>query len=344
MSRRIVSQNAVAVRGAVAAALGLALIVGASAPVVAATHTTASVAAAATVAERKVEVDISDVDLDGPAINPVTVTVTNSSSKALSKVSVTFSGPVGWTVSGTQTVNSQIQPRQSKQFTFQVQVPELRQGFRLYPFSATVTYRGGDNVGAATATHTQHSGTVHPNLASAYNNVGVTNESSTTSGNFDGAGNSFSAQKLADKGLTPGAAVSAVGAAFTWPAAAAGTAGNVASGGQAVALAGRGSRLAFLGSGSSTGASGIATVHYTDGTSTTGSFGFPNWSFQDAGTHGATLVTSSVGRNRPSGYGDAAYAYRVFANSIAIDATKTVEFVILPSNGAVHVFDMALVP
>lgn len=107
MSRRIVSHNTVAVRGALAAALGLALIVGASAPVVAATHATASVAAAATVADRKVEVGISDVDLDGPAINPVTVTVTNSSSKAMSKVSVTFSGPVGWTVSGTQTVNSE---------------------------------------------------------------------------------------------------------------------------------------------------------------------------------------------------------------------------------------------
>jgi len=339
MSRSIV------LRSVVGAALGLAIAVTSTSPALATTHSSAPTLKASSAAvAQSVAVTLGEVDLDGPAINPLTVTVKNTSSKSMSKVTASVSGPVGWTVSGTQTLAAQIRPGQSTELTFWVQVPEMRPGFRTYSFTASVAYRGGDGVGSATATRTSHTGTVLPNLAAAYNNVGVTNESATAVGRFDGEGNSFSAQKLADVGLAPGAAVSAVGASFTWPSAAAGTPGNVASGGQAVALAGKGSRLAFLGSGSSTGASGITTVHYTDGTSTTGSLGFPNWSFQDATAHGATLVASSVGRNRPSGYGDAAYAYRVFANSVAIDATKTVEFVILPSNGAVHVFDMALVP
>lgn len=325
--------------------LGLALAAGATSPAVAATHTSApSVLAAPVAVAQPVAVTVGEIDLDGPAVNPITVTVTNSSSKSMSKVSASLAGPVGWTVSGTQTLAAQIRSGESVDLTFWVQVPEQRPGFRTYSFTGAVVYRGGDGAGSATATRTMHTGTVLPNLAAAYNNVGVTDESATAAGNFDGDGNSFSAQKLADVGLAPGASVSAVGASFSWPAAAPGTAGNVASGGQAVALSGQGSRLAFLGSGSSQNATGIASVHYTDGTSTTGSFGFPNWSFQDATAHGATLVASSIGRNRPSGYGDAAYAYRVFANSIAIDASKTVEFVILPSNGAVHVFDMKLVP
>lgn len=333
----------VVVRVAVGAALGLALGVGSSAPAVAVTATPASVQAAPVAAEQAVSLTVGDIDLEGPAVNPVTVTVTNASSKAVTKGTASLSGPTGWTVSGAQALPALVRPGESTQLTFWVQVPEQRPGFRTYTFTAALSYKGGDGAGSATATRTTHTGSVLPNLAAAYNNVGVTDETATSAGNFDGDGNSFSAQKLADVGLAPGAAVSAVGASFTWPSAAAGTPGNVASAGQAVALSGQGARLAFLGSGSSQGASGTTTVYYTDGTSTTGSFGFPNWSFQDATAHGATLVASSVGRNRPSGYGDAAYAYRVFANSVAIDPTKTVEFVILPSNGAVHVFDMALV-
>lgn len=332
------------VRSGAAAVLGLCLVAGAGVPALAAPPSGSTHTAAATEAEQGVHVVIGDVDLDGPAVNPVTVTVTNAAAKPLTSVSVSLTGPSGWTVSGPQAVDATLRPGQSAQLTFWVQVPEMRPGFRTYTFTATTSYRGGDGAGSVTATRTARTGTVLPDLASAFNNIGVTDESATSAGNFDGDGNSFSAQKLADVGLTPGGAVSAVGASFTWPSAAAGTPGNVASAGQAVALAGQGSRIAFLGSGSSYGASGTVTVFYTDGTTSSGSFGFPNWSFQEADAHGATLVASSIGRNRPSGYGDAAYPYRVFANSVTIDATKTVEFVILPSNGAVHVFDMALVP
>ncbi|MGX6745238.1 hypothetical protein [Streptomyces peucetius] len=37
-------------------------------------------------------------------------------------------------------------------------------------------------------------------------------------------------------------------------------------------------------------------------------------------------------------------AYRIFAHLVPLDAAKQVEFVVLPSNGNIHVFDMAIAP
>ncbi|WP_231626696.1 NEW3 domain-containing protein [Streptomyces apocyni] len=291
------------------------------------------------------ELTISPVDLDGPAIAAVKVTVKNTGPDRMRSLKVSFAGPVGWLVQPTaRSVKGTFAAGATATADFQIQVPEQRPGFTVRTFTATATYKGGDGAQAATATRTQTSGTALPNLAAAYNNVGVTDENDTAPGDYDGDGNSFSAQKLADAGLTPGGKVEALGAELSWPDAAPGTKGNVSSTGQAITLSGSGSKLVFLGSGVTSGAVGTATVHYTDGTSSTGSFGFPNWSFDPADAHGATLVASSDGRNRPDGYGNAGIAYRIFAHSVPLDATKQVEFVVLPSNGNIHVFDMAIAP
>jgi hypothetical protein len=291
-----------------------------------------------------VEVTISEVDLDGPTISDVTVTVTNHSDDRMSRVAVTFSGPKGWAVYPDQrTLKGSIRPGDSAEVEFRIQVPEPRPGFRVRTFRATVSYRGGDGSGTAVGERVQRTGEALPDLASAFDNVGVTSESDPAPGDFDGDGNSFSAEKLAEQGVTPGGAVSALGTTFTWPDVAPGAPNNATGGGQAIELDGTGSRLAFLGSGSSFGAAGTATVYYTDGTTSTGSFGFPNWSFQEPDAHGATLVVATKGRNRPSGYGDAAYDYRVFANSVPVDPTKTVDLVVLPASPTLHVFDLRLV-
>jgi hypothetical protein len=291
----------------------------------------------ATAAEA-VEVTISEVDLAGPVIASVDVTVTNKSAARLTKLAVAFAGPVGWTVSPeTRTVKEALKPGGSVTVAFQIRVPEQRPGFTLRTFTATATYSGGETVG----TRTQKAGTPLPNLAAAFNNVAVSNESDPTKGNFDGDGNSFSAQRLAEKGVTPGSTVTALGASFTWPGPA-GSKDNVAAAGQTFAYSGQGARLVLLGSGASFAAVGTVKVWYTDGTSTTGSIGFPNWSFQDAGEHGATLAISTAGRNTPAGYANGEYQYRVFANSIPLDPAKTVELITMPSNGAMHVFGVAV--
>ncbi|MFF6873021.1 NEW3 domain-containing protein [Streptomyces sp. NPDC007910] len=330
--------------------LGTVLVAGAlallpiSTAVAAPTAPTAtSTANPATAKTAATAVTISPVDLDGPAVSTVKVTVTNAGPERMRSLKVSFGGPVGWAVQpSVLQVGGSLAKGASAEATFRIQVPERRPGFTVRTFTATATYRGGDGAGSATGTRTQHSGTPLANLAAAYNNVGVTDESDTRPGDYDGEGNSFSAQKLAAAGLRPGGTVNALGAELRWPNVPSGTRDNVSAAGQAIALSGKGGKLVFLGSGVTSGASGTATVYYTDGTSGTGSFGFPNWSFDPANAHGATLVASSDGRNRPDGYGNAGIAYRVFAHSIPLDPTKQVEFVVLPGNGNIHLFDLAI--
>ncbi|SDC55246.1 NPCBM-associated, NEW3 domain of alpha-galactosidase [Streptomyces prasinopilosus] len=296
-------------------------------------------------AAARTEVSISSVDLDGPAVSTVEVTVKNTGPQRMRSLKVAFSGPAGWAVQPALVdVPGTFAAGAAATAEFRIQVPEKRRGFTLRTFTATATYAGGDGGGSASGTRTQASGTPLANLAAAYNNVGITDESDTGPGDYDGEGNSFSAQRLAAAGLTPGGRVRALGAELTWPDVAPGTKDNVSGAGQAIALSGKGGALVLLGSGVTGGATGTVTVYYTDGTSTSGSFGFPNWSFDPADAHGATLVASSDGRNRQDGYGNQGIAYRVFAHSVALDAAKQVEFVVLPANGNVHVFDMAIAP
>ncbi|WP_327121859.1 NEW3 domain-containing protein [Streptomyces sp. NBC_01341] len=291
------------------------------------------------------EVTIAPVDLEGPAISAVTVTVKNSGPQRLRSLAIAFAGPKGWAVQpSVRSVDGSLGAGASADASFRIQVPEKRPGLVIRTFTATATYQGGDGRGTATGTRTERSGSPQENLAAAYNNVGITDESATGPGDYDGEGNSFSAQRLAAAGLTRGAKVEALGAELTWPDVAAGTKDNVSSGGQAVKLTGKGGKLVLLGSGVTSGATGNATVHYTDGTSSTGTFGFPNWSFDPADAHGAELVKSTDGRNRPDGYGNATVKYRVFAHSIPLDPSRTAEFVILPANANIHIFDMAIAP
>ncbi|GAB3533452.1 hypothetical protein GCM10027403_07450 [Arthrobacter tecti] len=106
-----------------------------------------------------VELTISEVNLDGPSIEDVTVTITNGTGEPVKKGDVTFSGPINWTVyPDTQKVKA-IRPGGSAEVTFQIRVPEQRDAFLERLFSATVTYEGGDGAGTASVERTQQSGT-----------------------------------------------------------------------------------------------------------------------------------------------------------------------------------------
>lgn len=292
-----------------------------------------------------VTLEITPPDLtQEDTLQEVTVTVTNTSDASMRKGEVTLDPPPGWIASpATVDLPMQLRSGESAEATFTVRVPTLRDGFRIHEFGATVVYRGGDGAGSASWTVNVRTGEPVGSLTEVYDNVGTTTLETRAAGDFDGEGNSFSDEQLAAQGLTPGAAVEALGATFTWPDVATDAPDNVTASGQAIELDGTGSSLAFLLSGSSTSASGVVTVYYTDGTSSSAPLGTPNWSFQEATAYGATLVAATDGRNRPSGYGDAAYQYRVFANSVPLTAGKTVDFVVLPSSGSIHVFDMEIV-
>jgi len=47
---------------------------------------------------------------------------------------------------------------------------------------------------------TPHQYVAYPSFNAAFNNVGITNDTSTSAGNFDGGGASYSAQALAARG------------------------------------------------------------------------------------------------------------------------------------------------
>jgi hypothetical protein len=102
-------------------------------------------------------------------------------------------------------------------------------------------------------------------------------------------------------------------------------------------VAGQGSKLAFLGSEAGFTTDSV-TVTYTDGTTTSGSIGFPNWCCADPHSYGATPAIITDHRNTPSGPANFGINYDVFYNSIPIDASKTVATVTVPSKQSIHIF------
>ncbi|MGW1162014.1 hypothetical protein ACWD5Q_24510 [Streptomyces sp. NPDC002513] len=183
----------------------------------------------------------------------------------------------------------------------------------------------------------------YPNLATAFNNVGVTNEAGPpvegnyTTGDFDGSGDSYSAQALAAAGATPGAQLTKDGVTWAFPDTKLGTPDNVASAGQTITMSGSGSKLWFLGveAGFTTGQ---VTVTYTDGTTSTGTLGFPNWCCTAGTEYGATAVVTTGHRNTPTGPANFGIGYKLFGNSVPLTAGKTIRTVTLPDAEPIHVF------
>ncbi|MFF2274646.1 discoidin domain-containing protein [Agromyces sp. NPDC058126] len=124
----------------------------APAEVSAAPERKAEAAAEAPAEEAEISVSISEISLEGPAIVDVEVTVANDSDKAMSKVAVSFTGPVGWQVAVVDDEIGRIAVGDEEVAVFQIRVPEKRAGYALRVFTATADYRGGDGAGSATET------------------------------------------------------------------------------------------------------------------------------------------------------------------------------------------------
>ncbi|MFI5609579.1 GH92 family glycosyl hydrolase [Amycolatopsis sp. NPDC051903] len=177
-------------------------------------------------------------------------------------------------------------------------------------------------------------------------NAGISPDSDPAKANFDGGGWSYSADALAAAGATPGGTVTSDGIKFTWPSFPAGDPDNVVANGQKVTVSGSG-RLALLGSASNGNAQGTLTVTYTDGTTSTATVGFSDWTLGGGGAQpafGNRIVLSTPYRNA-SGGDPQQIRTMVFGTApITLDAGKTVASVTLPSNvsgGAMHVFAIA---
>jgi predicted alpha-1,2-mannosidase len=185
-------------------------------------------------------------------------------------------------------------------------------------------------------------------LAAAYDTAGTTHDGDRASGNFDGAGNTYSREALAAAGLHGGARVEVSGTSFTWPAAPTGRPDDVAANGQVVVLgdAARGAtRLLFVGSATHGDRKATAQVTFTDGSSGQADLSFGDWK-KPGGTAapvpvpGNTLVAAADRSNSSGHPGPAAY---VFATEpFAVPAGKQVASVTLPYDRDLHVFAVGL--
>ena len=185
----------------------------------------------------------------------------------------------------------------------------------------------------------------YPNLASSYNDVGITADSDTAPGNFDGGNASFSETALTNAGAGPGATISSSGVTFTFPNVAAGTNDNTVAEGQTIDMSGSGT-LGFLASASYGPATGTGTITYTDGSTQSYTLTVPDWWSTTAPSGGAVAVNSAY-QNRQ---GNTTYAQTgdIFSIPITLTAGKTLASVTLPAGGplaagtsAIHVFAMA---
>jgi hypothetical protein len=182
-------------------------------------------------------------------------------------------------------------------------------------------------------------------LAATYNNVGVTSDTNTNPGNFDGGGSSISAQALAATGVTPGSTVTHGGVSFTWPSTAGGgSADNTVSAGQSIALSGSGSTLGFLVTATYGPAGGTGTVHYSDGSVQSFSLSSSDW----FGGPGDPAITAAYqNRQGNTQYHGAANVYFV---GVPLAAGRTPVSVQLPNvsvaatagTPSLHVFAMAI--
>jgi beta-glucosidase len=276
----------------------------------------------------------------------VTATLVNGGDYAMPQAQFTLKVPAGWTASSPAPVT--LEPGQTVTEHFTVTVPaDAQPGDQTLQVAIRPTAgNSGDRTSLVEASATVT--VLYSSLAAAYNNTGISDNSNEAAANYDGGGDSYSAQALAagtPTPLTPGKQVTIGGTTFTWPAAAPGTPDNVVTGGQTVALSGSGTDLGFLGASQNGTASGTVTVHYADGSSQSFNLNMADW-YSDSPAVGNQILTTTSSwnfQNNPIG----PHPVSIYFGSVPLQHGKQVSSVTLPilSNAggttAMHIFAMA---
>jgi hypothetical protein len=184
-------------------------------------------------------------------------------------------------------------------------------------------------------------------LPSFLDNTGITDDADPAAGNLDGDGSSFSAQALAAARLTPGAAVSHDGLAFTWPDVAPGRGDNVVADGQTIGLPGTGQTLGILGASDYGTAIGTGTIRYADGSTQRFTVSFPDWWSNTSPPNGDVLATLPY-LNTADGKQDQADS--IYYVGVPLAPGKAVRSVTLPKvsrravrgSPAMHIFALSI--
>jgi len=289
--------------------------------------------------------------IDPGSTATVSATLVNDGDFAIPRARFTLSAPQGWTVVPAGPVPPFVAPGQTVTARFRVTVPASAAA-GTSTLTARIFGRGGPGEGGGRGGSLVEASTTvavpYTSLTAAYDNTGISNNSDEAAANYDGIGDSFSAQALATGTPTPlttGGTVTTGGTTFTWPAAAPGTPDNAVAGGQTVELSGSGTDLGFLGSSQNGTASGKVTVHYTDGSSQAYNLNLADW-YSGSPAVGNQLLTETSSWNfqsNPLG----PHPVSVYFASVPLNPAKQVASVTLPVlNGAggttaMHIFAMA---
>lgn len=186
-------------------------------------------------------------------------------------------------------------------------------------------------------------------LASAFNNVGITDDSAVGPGNLDDYGDSYSAQALAAAGLTPGGTVTDRGLSYTWPDLAAGVKDNMQAAGQGVAVPGAtagAAALGFLAAATNGPSTSQVALAYTDGSTAAATLSCSDWTLNGGSASPVTgndIVATMPYRNAKASGGQQQLKTYVFAAQVPLDTTRTLAkfAVTAPGSGTISIFALA---
>ncbi|MFE2428908.1 glycoside hydrolase family 3 C-terminal domain-containing protein [Streptomyces sp. NPDC059373] len=271
-----------------------------------------------------------------------TTTYTNGSASPVSNVTIALAASAGWTATATTPATfATVGAGQAVTTTWAVDIPAGTDPAS-FTLDATVTTPGGDHSAQAPVT------VPYSSFAAAFNNSGVSDDSTPGTGNLDGGGASFSAQALAAEGYTAGRSTDHDGVSFPWPeTAGTGNPDNVIAGGQAVELTGTGTKLGFLGTSDFGSSSGSGIIVYTDGTTQTYALAFADW-WSGGPSQGSDIAATTPYLNNSGG--PQSQKVHIYGATVDLLPGKTVQAITLPNvsqtatNGqlAMHIFSAAV--
>ncbi|HEY7047193.1 MAG TPA: glycoside hydrolase family 2 TIM barrel-domain containing protein [Jatrophihabitantaceae bacterium] len=263
------------------------------------------------------------------------VTFTNNGLPELNSLTLSLQLPAGWSTRATTgTSFSGVKSGHQVVAAWQVTPPADAEPAD-YEVTITATYpaHGERGVSATTATFA----VPYPSLAAAFNNAGISDDSDVFAADFDGLGDSYSLQALADAGLAPATVFGYDGISLTWPDMPPGMLDNVVAQAQTLLVPGSGRRLAIVGTGSTGGAGGLGTVYYADGTTSAYTVTLDNFLNPPITANDILAEMPYINDSNAASNGGVAgrrdqTAY-VFATSVDITAGKQVVAITLPAGG-----------
>jgi hypothetical protein len=229
-----------------------------------------------------------------------------------------------------------------------VNAPQGQENMDTYLFYAETTISTTKVVKSVTLPSANlHVFTIGTRAGAGYlNNVGTSDDATTTFANIDAQGNSYSLEALqaSSAHITQGQSFVFNGVTFQWPTSYSVIPDNYESAGTTISFAptipvtpiAGATTLAFVGTATNGTASGTATITYTDNTTSTFTLGFTDWTVGTAADGNHLVATMSYYNTNTGQQSSNRYLYEA---ETTLATGKTIQSVTLPSTtDHLHVF------